>query len=69
MIAAMGWRDLFTNRKTRRIDVVMAAAARASEQQEAAVNRLADTIERVIDAKTGRSRNGNSESLTNDLRK
>jgi len=55
----MGWRELFnfTSNKTRRVDAVMSSVRKAGEQQEIATNRLALTIERVMEAKTGQRRN------------
>lgn len=63
MNATMGWLDgMFTSRKTRQVDVAMTIVRKASEEQEAATNRLELTIQGVIDAKTGHSRNANSSS-------
>ena len=55
----MGWRELFTfkSSKQRHVDAVMTSVRQAGAQQEIATNRLALTIERVMEAKTGQRRN------------
>jgi hypothetical protein len=57
VIVTMGWRGLFKNKKSEAVERVMAHVKGVTNQQEAATSRLELTIQRVIDAKTGRKRN------------
>ena len=56
MITTMGFMDLFTSKKEKAVDALMARVQNSTADQEAATSRLQLTIERVIDAKTGRDR-------------
>jgi len=61
-VLAMGWRDVFTSRKAKQVDAVVAAVRQAGIEQEAATSRLERTIQGVIDAKTGQRRNESSSN-------
>ncbi len=63
MIITMGWRDMFTSRKEKQADALLERAKEATRVQEASFSRLEQTIQSVIDAKTGRSRHGQNQRL------
>lgn len=63
MIITMGWRDMFTSRKEKQADALVERAKEATRVQEASFSRLEQTIQSVIDAKTGRGRHGQNRRL------